>query len=72
VALLASLTAFGFVFRSGKKRDATALVSWLTAALIVPSFILKGISFSFFLAAYLSWCVAAALKLRRRAGTPPT
>jgi hypothetical protein len=70
--LLASLVAFGFAFRAGRKWNVHAVISWVTAALLVPSFVIKGIAFYFFLAAYLVWCEAAGLKLLRRAGAPPT
>jgi hypothetical protein len=66
VALLASLVAFGFVFRTENKWHANAVISWVTAALIVPSFIVKGIAFYFFLAAFLAWCEADAVRLLRR------
>lgn len=70
VSLIASLVAFGFVFRSGKKWGAGATISWVTAGLIVPAFAIKGITFYFFLAASLAWCEMAALRLLRRAGEP--
>ncbi|MGD0727743.1 MAG: DUF998 domain-containing protein [Spirochaetia bacterium] len=72
VTLLVSLVAFGFIFRTEKKWRANMVVSWVTAALIVPSFIVKGIAFYFFLAACLLWCEAAAVRLLRRTGAPPT
>ena len=62
--LLASLAAFGFAFRSRGKWT-TAIFSWVTAALMVPSFTEKGIVFYFFLAAFLAWCEAAAVQLLR-------
>lgn len=65
VTLLASLAAFGFVFRGEEKWRANAVISWVTAALIVPSFIMKGFAFYFFLAAFLVWSEAAALRLLR-------
>lgn len=70
--LLVSLVAFGFVFRTEKKWSANAVISWMTAASIVPSFTAKGIAFYFFLASYLVWCEAAAVRLLRRIGAPPT
>jgi hypothetical protein len=67
VALLASLAVFGLVFLREKWR-ANAVISWVTVALIVPSFIVKGIVFYFFLVAVLAWCEAAAFRLLRRMG----
>jgi Protein of unknown function (DUF998) len=64
VALLASMAAFGFVFRR-RGQWGTAIFSWGTAALIVPSFTVKGIVFYFFLAAFLAWSEVAALRLLR-------
>jgi hypothetical protein len=70
--LLVSLVAFGFVFRADRKWSANAVISWVTAASIVPSFTAKGIAFYLFLASYLVWCEAAAIRLLRRIGAPPT
>ena len=72
VTLIASLVAFGFVFRAGKKGGAGPIISWMTAALIVPAFAVKGIAFYLFLAAFLAWCETAAVRMRGRAGAPPT
>jgi len=68
--LIPSLVAFGFIFRTGKTRWAATVISWATAALIVPAFAIKGITFYFFLAASLTWCEAAGIQLLRRAGEP--
>jgi Protein of unknown function (DUF998) len=65
-ALLASLAAFGFVFRRQGKRG-MAIFSWLTVALTVPSFIVKGIVFYVFLAAFMAWCELTALQLLAQA-----
>src|SRR5208337_917275 len=62
ITLMASFVAFGFVFRTGKKHGAGTIISWMTAALIVPAFAVKGIAFSFFLAASLAWCETAAIQ----------
>ena len=67
-ALCLSLAAFGLAFRAQAKRRAIVLFSWATAALVVPSFAVKGIVFYAFLAAFLAWCEAAAIVLRR---SPP-
>jgi hypothetical protein len=72
-ALFASLAAFGLAFR-GAGRWASAVSSWATAVLIVPSFALKGPVFYFFLAAFLAWCEVTAFQLLRaakRAGSLP-
>jgi hypothetical protein len=63
-ALLASLACFGFAF-CGRGKWVSAVFSWMTAALIVPSFTVKGIVFYFFLAAFLAWCEAQAVTLLR-------
>jgi hypothetical protein len=72
-ALCLSLVAFGLVFRSTTRGRAIVIFSWATAALVVPSFAVKGIVFYVFLAAFLAWCVTAAFALQRRAKdeTPP-
>jgi len=72
VMLVASLLTFGFVFRAERKGRTGMLISWMTAALIVPAFVFKGITFYFFLGAFLAWCEAAALRLLRRVDPPPT
>jgi hypothetical protein len=61
-ALLVSLAIFGFVFLAGNWR-ASAVLSWATVALIVPSFLFKGAVFYLFLAAVLAWCETAAFRL---------
>jgi hypothetical protein len=66
-ALSLSLAAFGFSFRTAGRGRAMMLFSWITAALIVPAFAVKGLAFYAFLAVFLTWCVAAALALRRLA-----
>jgi hypothetical protein len=66
-ALLTSLACFGFAFRGLRKR-VSVVFSWMTAALIVPSFTVKGILFYFFLAAFLAWCEAQAVMLLRSEG----
>ena len=66
VVLFASLAAFGFVFLAKGKWRANAVLSWSTAALIVPAFTLKGVAFYLFLVAVLLWCEAAALRALRR------
>ena len=65
-ALFASLAAFGFVFLARERWRANAILSWSTAALIVPAFSLKGAAFYLFLAAVLTWCEVTALKFLRR------
>jgi hypothetical protein len=64
-ALVASLAIFGFVFRARKVWRALAAPTWVTAAVIVPSFIVKGITFYLFLLAFLTWCEATGLRLLR-------
>ena len=66
-ALSLSLAAFGFSFRAAGRGRTMAIFSWTTAALIVPAFAVKGLAFYAFLAVFLTWCVAAALALRRLA-----
>jgi hypothetical protein len=66
ISLFASLAAFGLVFRGKEKWRANAVISWVTAALIVPAFIVKGFAFYVFLAAFLAWSEAAAIQLLRR------
>jgi Protein of unknown function (DUF998) len=68
-ALLLSLAAFGFVFK-WRGKWGMAIFSWLTAALTVPSFVVKGIVFYVFLAAFMAWCELTALQLLRLAVGP--
>lgn len=67
VTLLASLAIFGLVFLRARGWRVSAVLSWVTVALIVPSFTVKGIVFYFFLAAILAWCETVALRLLRTA-----
>jgi len=71
-ALMGALLLFGFVFRVKAVPRARTLLSWITAALIVPSFTVKGVAFYFFLAACLAWCETAGFALLRRARAGPT
>jgi hypothetical protein len=61
-ALLLSLAVFGFVFL-GRRWRVNVVLSWVTVALVVPSFTVKGFVFYFFLAAVLAWCPAAAVRM---------
>jgi hypothetical protein len=70
-ALSLSLAAFGFSFRTAGRGRAMTIFSWITAALIAPAFALKGLAFYAFLAAFLTWCVAAAIGLLRLAKDVP-
>ena len=71
-ALSGSLVMFGVVFQAEAGPRARTVLSWITAALIVPSFLIKGITFYFFLALYMAWCETAGVMLLRRAGMTPT
>ena len=63
-SLCLSLAAFGLAFRAQGGKLPIAVFSWTTAALVVPSFAVKGIVFYAFLAAFLAWCEAAAFDVR--------
>jgi hypothetical protein len=63
LTLFPSMITLGFAFRQNESWKRFSLYTWLTVALVIPSFILKGAAFYIFLFAILCWIEALAWKL---------
>lgn len=62
LTLMPAMLLLGFVyFKKGQK--GLAIYTWITTALAIPTFWLKGLAFYVFLLAILTWCEVAALQL---------
>jgi hypothetical protein len=58
-----AMLLLGFVFfKNGQK--SLAIYTWITTALAIPTFWLKGLAFYIFLLAILTWCEVIALQLK--------
>lgn len=67
LTLMPAMLLLGFVFfKNGQKN--LAIYTWITTALAIPTFWLKGLAFYIFLFAILTWCEVIALQLKS-AGT---
>jgi hypothetical protein len=69
LTLIPALTILGFAFRQNKRLRHLSVYTWITAALAIPTFALKGIVFYIFLLAVLAWSELTALQLHQ--GTLP-
>lgn len=63
VFMLLSMLGLGQAFQSGSLWKGFGPYTFVTAALAIPSFALKGIAFYLFLGAILTWSVTIAIKL---------
>jgi len=63
LTLMPAMILFGFVFRKDPRWKNLAIYTWITVALAVPTFWMKGLAFYIFLAAILLWCEVIALRL---------
>lgn len=61
--LFPSMLLFGWVFRGVSDWRNLSTYTWMTAALAVPTFAVKGAAFYIFLAAVLTWTVIVARRL---------
>ncbi len=62
LTLMPAMILLGFTyFKNGQKK--LAIYMWLTTALAIPTFWLKGFAFYIFLLAILTWCEVIALQL---------
>lgn len=64
VTLMPAMILLGFVFLKDKHWKNLAVYTWLTVALAIPTFWMKGFSFYIFLLAILVWCEVIAFRLR--------
>lgn len=63
LTLMPAMLLLGFVyFKKGQR--GLAIYTWLTTALAIPTFWLKGFAFYIFLLAILTWCEVIALQLQ--------
>jgi hypothetical protein len=65
LTLFPAILLFAYTFRRSSQWRNLALYTWLTAALVIPAFILKGIFFYIFLASILVWSEFVAIRLWR-------
>ena len=66
LTFMPAMVLLGFTFRTDSHWENLALYTWLTVALAVPTFWLKGAAFYVFLLAALIWCEAVALRLNSK------
>lgn len=64
LTLMPGMLLLGRVFQKHENWKNVALYTWITLALIVPTFWLKGVFFYVFLLTILTWSVVVALRLR--------
>ncbi|MFT3891835.1 MAG: DUF998 domain-containing protein [Anaerolineales bacterium] len=64
LTLMPAMLLLGFVFLKEKRWRDLAVYTWVTVALAVPTFWMKGFAFYIFLFAMLVWCEVVALRLR--------
>jgi hypothetical protein len=65
LTLFPAMILLGFAFRNDKRWRNLSLYTWLTLALAIPAFILKGAAFYVFLFSVLLWNEVIAWKLNR-------
>jgi hypothetical protein len=64
LTLMPGMLLLGGVFLQNEQWKNLSVYTWITLALIVPTFWLKGVAFYVFLMAILTWSVVVALRLR--------
>ena len=64
VTLMPAMVLLGYVFLKDRDWKNLAIYTWITVALAVPTFWMKGFAFYVFLAAILIWCEVIALRLQ--------
>jgi len=63
LTLMPAMILLGFVFLQVPRWRNLAVYTWITVALAIPTFWMKGVAFYIFLAAILVWCEVVALLL---------
>ena len=63
ITLMPSMLLLGFVFRKDDHWQSLSLYTWLTVALALPAFWLKGAAFYVFMLAVLAWSEIVAIRL---------
>ena len=64
LTLMPAMIFLGFVFLKDRNWKDLAVYTWITVALAVPTFWMKGFAFYLFMAAILFWCEVVALRLK--------
>ncbi len=64
LTLMPAMILLGFVFLKDDRWKNLAVYTWITVALAVPTFWMKGFAFYFFLLAILLWCEVMAFRLK--------
>lgn len=64
LTLMPAMILLGFAFRTDARWKNLSLYTWVTAALALPAFWLKGAAFYIFLLAVLAWSEVIALRLK--------
>jgi hypothetical protein len=63
LTLMPAMVLLGFVFLKDERWKNLAVYTWITVALAVPTFWMKGFAFYFFLLAILLWCELISIRL---------
>ena len=64
LTLMPAMTLLGFAFQKDERWKNLSAYTWLTVALALPTFWLKGAAFYIFMLAVLMWSEAVALQLK--------
>ena len=64
LTFMPAMVLLGFAFRKDSRWENLATYTWVTVALAVPTFWLKGFAFYVFLSAALIWCEVIAFRLK--------
>jgi hypothetical protein len=64
VTLLPAMILLGYVFLKDQRWNNLAVYTWVTVALAIPTFWMKGFAFYVFLSAILVWCEVIAFRLK--------
>lgn len=65
VTLMPAMVVLGYLFLKDNRWNNLVSYTWLTVALAIPAFWMKGFAFYIFLLAILVWCEVIAFRLRR-------
>ncbi len=68
LSLMPGMIVLGFAFQKQIRWKTFSAYTWVTAALALPTFILKGIAFYIFLLAVLGWSEVIAFHLWKTTG----
>jgi hypothetical protein len=64
ITLMPAMILLGYLFLKDQNWKNLALYTWITVALAVPTFWMKGFAFYIFLLGILVWCEVIAFRLR--------